>query len=290
MIKCIASDMDGTLLNSRQEISELNREAILFAKEQGIEFVIATGRSYDEANGVLESSGINCPIIAANGAEIRNIQGEIVGTMGIDREHAATIINLLSKLDIYLEVYTSKGKYTEDYEKSISVIVDIFHTANPEIPAEEIRSTIKDRFVKGFIQTVNDYGEILSDPDCVVYKIIVFSKDHEQLTMANASLKALKEIKITSSGHNNLEINHIDAQKGIALEAFVKSKGITLKETMAIGDNFNDLSMLKIVGHPVAMGNAEDEIKKVIPTHTVKNDEDGVGKAIYQVLTGQPAK
>ncbi|QQZ09272.1 Cof-type HAD-IIB family hydrolase [Heyndrickxia vini] len=290
MIKCIASDMDGTLLNSRQEISELNRKAILFAKDQGVEFVIATGRSYDEAKVILEATGINCPIIAANGAEIRNIQGDIVSTTGIDKEHASSIINVLSQLDIYFEVYTSKGKYTKDQEKSISVIVDIFHTANPERPIEEIRSTIEDRFVKGFIQTVDDYGKVLFDSDCVVYKIIAFSKDEKQLTMANASLKALKEIKITSSGHNNLEINHIDAQKGIALEAFVKSKGITLKETMAIGDNFNDLSMLKKVGYPVAMGNAEDEIKKVIANHTVKNDEDGVGKAIYQVLNGQAVK
>nr|WP_259548430.1 HAD hydrolase family protein [Heyndrickxia oleronia] len=53
---------------------------------------------------------------------------------------------------------------------------------------------------------------------------------------------------------------------------------------MAMGDNFNDLSMLQKVGHPVAMGNAEQEIKNIIPNHTTSNNEDGVGRAIYQAL------
>ena len=71
MIKCIASDMDGTLLNSNQLISEENKEAIVKAQAQGIEFVVATGRSYQEATYVLDEAGITCPVICANGAEVR---------------------------------------------------------------------------------------------------------------------------------------------------------------------------------------------------------------------------
>lgn len=284
MIRCIASDMDGTLLNSNQEISQLNREAISYAKQQGIEVVIATGRSYEEAHYILEESGIKCPIIAVNGAEIRNEHGEITQTAGIDGEVAKEIGKALNQIGIYFEIYTNKGKFTEDYERSISVIVDIYKTANPEKDINEIRSTVEEHFAGGFIQSIQDYGVIFSDPEYIIYKIIVFSKDHELLEKASESLKRIEKIKVTSSAQDNLEINDIHAQKGIALEAFVKEKGITLEETMAMGDNFNDLSMLQKVGHPVAMGNAEQEIKNIILNHTTSNNEDGVGRAIYQAL------
>ncbi|GIN86422.1 hypothetical protein J6TS2_28080 [Heyndrickxia sporothermodurans] len=287
MIRCIASDMDGTLLNSKQEISKKNREAIFFAKNHGVEVVIATGRSYEEAKFILEESDIICPIIAVNGAEIRNKNGEIVRTNGMSGATASTIAKVLNQLGIHFEIYTNKGKYTEDINESINIIVDIYKSANPNKTVGEIRSVVEEKFSTGLTHRLNDYNEIFSNSEYIIYKFVVFSRDRDLLTRANASLKALKEIKITSSGKNNLEINHIHAQKGIALKDFVEERGITLKETMAIGDNFNDLSMLKMAGHPVAMGNAESEIKEVVATHTSTNDEDGVGKAIYQLLNAQ---
>ena len=89
---------------------------------------------------------------------------------------------------------------------------------------------------------------------------------------------------VSSSGHENLEITNRQAQKGIALEAFVKAKGIVLAETMAMGDSFNDVSMLERVGRAVAMGNAAYEIKTLCDVVTETNDEHGVAKAILEVL------
>lgn len=284
MIRCIASDMDGTLLNSLQEISELNRKALLYAKEQGIEVVIATGRSYDEAHTLLKDAGIKCPLIAVNGAEIRNESGEIVGSTGLNGEQAAAIAKILNEIGVYFEIYTNKGKFTEDYDKSISVIVDIYKTANPERPTEEIRKMVEDRFTKGFIQTINDYEVLFNNPGYIFYKFIVFSSDEELLKKASIALHEVEGLKVTSSGHNNLEVNHINAQKGIALEAFVKERGIDLKDTMAIGDNLNDLSMLKKVGYPFAMGNAEEEVKQLCKYQADLNINDGVGKAVAQLL------
>jgi hydroxymethylpyrimidine pyrophosphatase-like HAD family hydrolase len=91
-------------------------------------------------------------------------------------------------------------------------------------------------------------------------------------------------LEVSSSGHNNLEITHRNAQKGIALETFVKSKGIDISETMAMGDSFNDVSMLERVGRAVAMGNADYEIKTLCDVITATNDEHGVAQAILEVL------
>ncbi len=102
--------------------------------------------------------------------------------------------------------------------------------------------------------------------------------------MAEETLASLDELTVTSSGHDNLEITNRNAQKGIALESFVKEKNISLSETMAIGDNYNDVSMFERVGKAVAMGNATYEIKSLCDEVTHTNEESGVAKAILSVL------
>lgn len=289
MITFIATDMDGTLLNEKQEISEANKQAILDAQEQGIEVVVATGRSYEEARYVIEEAGISCDIVCANGAEVRNKQGEIIYQAGIESARAREIAAVLNETGIYFEIYTDEGTYTENYEMGVELIVNIFTTANPGVSEEQVRQAARERFEKGHIKLVEDYGVLFSDDSQLVYKFLVFSFDEKQLQEANEKLSALTGIAISSSGKENIEVNSLEAQKGVALEKLLKDKGLSPQHAMAMGDNLNDLSMMKVVGRPVAMGNALDQIKDFCPFITATNKEDGVAKAIQEVIQ-QPAK
>ncbi|WP_061811038.1 Cof-type HAD-IIB family hydrolase [Rossellomorea vietnamensis] len=289
MITFIATDMDGTLLNEKQEISEANKQAILDAQEQGIEVVVATGRSYEEARYVIEEAGISCDIVCANGAEVRNKQGEIIYQAGIESARAREIAAVLNETGIYFEIYTDEGTYTENYEMGVELIVNIFTTANPGVSEEQVRQAARERFEKGHIKLVEDYGVLFEDDNQLVYKFLVFSFDEKQLQEANEKLSALTGIAISSSGKENIEVNSLEAQKGVALEKLLKDKGLSAENAMAMGDNLNDLSMMKVVGRPVAMGNALDQIKDFCPFITATNKEDGVAKAIQEVIQ-QPAK
>ena len=80
---------------------------------------------------------------------------------------------------------------------------------------------------------------------------------------------------------------HKEARKGTALQRFVESKGISLEDTMALGDNYNDISMLSIVGHSVAMGNAEQPVKDIAKAVTDTNSNDGVAQMIKKALAQQ---
>jgi Cof subfamily protein (haloacid dehalogenase superfamily) len=284
MITSITSDMDGTLLNEHQEVSEANKKAVLDAQKQGIEFMVATGRSYEEARYVLEDAGISCDIICVNGAEVRNKDGEIIHQAGIQSAHAKEIAAALNETGIYFEVYTDKGTYTENYDMGIELIVDIFTTANPEVTEKEVRQAARERFEKGHINLVEDYGKIFDDESQLVYKFLVFSFDDKQLKAADEKLKGIGGIAVSSSGKENLEVNSIDAQKGVALQKLLKDKGLSAEQAMAMGDNLNDLSMMKVAGRPVAMGNALDEIKEYCTYQTTLNREDGVAKAIREAL------
>jgi len=284
MIKCIATDMDGTLVLADQTISQENIEAIKMAQDRGIEVIVATGRSYEEAIFPLKEAGIVCPIICMNGSEIRDEKGTILRSIPIDEPTFLTIQNILQDQDIYYEIYTNKGTYSNDYDKSLAVISDILLSSGLKASYEEIIEGIKERFERGRIKTIETYNELLKERDIELLKILVFSLDSEKLSDAEKKLKEISNIAVSSSGHQNLEVTNIHAQKGIALEAFVEEKNISIKETMALGDSYNDVSMFERVGCAVAMGNAPEDIQNMCHFVTDRNEHHGVAKAIHKVL------
>jgi Cof subfamily protein (haloacid dehalogenase superfamily) len=283
-IKCIASDMDGTLLSGAHVISDENKEAILAAQAQGIEFVVATGRSYEEAEFALKEAGIECSFICVNGAEVRSSEGKIIGQNPIAKAEAIEIAQLLHEMGVYFEVYTDHGTYTNDREKGLELIVDIFLSINPGLDRNYVKEESKKRFDEGHIHVVENYDELFEGEKHQILKLLAFSFDDEKLEGASKVLGELSSIAISSSAKGNLEITNVNAQKGIALEQFVEKRGITLAETMALGDNFNDVSMFKRVGRAVAMGNAAEEIKSLCDYVTATNEESGVGKAILEAM------
>jgi Cof subfamily protein (haloacid dehalogenase superfamily) len=284
MIKCIASDMDGTLLNSYQQVSQENKEAILKAQGQGVEVVIATGRSYQEVRYILDEADLHCPVIGVNGAEVRTKEGEILSATPIERHVAKQAAQKLMEKDIYFEVYTNKGTYSLDPNKAVAIIVDIVVSANPDVNPEDVVKRAQERTHHGLVHQVESYDVLFNDETHKIYKLFGFALDSDRREAAENALEELTELAVSSSGHNNLEITHCNAQKGIALETFVKSKGIDITETMAMGDSFNDISMLERVGRAVAMGNADYEIKTLCDVITATNDEHGVAQAILEVL------
>jgi Cof subfamily protein (haloacid dehalogenase superfamily) len=284
MIKCIATDMDGTLLNSVQQISRENKEAILKAQTQGIEVVVATGRSYQEARYVLDEADLKCPVIGVNGAETRTKEGKVLSAIPMDKQVTRKAAEKLAEHEIYFEVYTNKGTYSIDLEKAVSILVDIVLSANPDVNPENVVDAAGARVRDGLVHQIESYDLIFTNEEFQIYKLLAFSFDSDRLEAASTALHELEELSISSSGHENLEITNKNAQKGIALEAFVKSKGIELAETMAVGDSFNDISMLQRVGRAVAMGNAAYEIKSLSDVITATNDEHGVAQAILEVL------
>ena len=283
MIKCTATDMDGTLLNSTsKKITTENRQAILAAQSQGVEVVIATGRAYDEVFYLLEESGLKCPVIGVNGAETRTKEGKVIATNPLNKHEAKMAGLELLENDVYFEVYTEKGKFTHDREKSMKVILDIVTSANPTANYEEAVKFARERAAK--IHLIDDYDKLMNDDGNDIYKFLAFSFDTDRLALVNDALHKMENIVVTSSGTANLEINDKSAQKGIALERFVGHRGISLSETMAIGDNFNDISMFKRAGRSVAMGNADQLIKAQCDFVTATNEESGVAKAIWEAI------
>lgn len=284
MIKLIATDMDGTLLNAAHEISQENQEAIKFAQEHGITVVIATGRAFYEANTPVAETDLKVPYICLNGAEVRDEAFNIMSTSHLNHSLVSKITSTLKEKDIYYQVYTNRGIYTENPQRDLEIYIDIAERAGQKADVEKIENSIQKRIDNGTLKIVDNYDKIEDIPGELIMKILAFDSDLGKIDLVGQELAQSPNLAVSSSSRGNLEITHSDAQKGIALSTIAKQLGIDLKDVMALGDNLNDVSMLERVGYSVAMDNAAPEVKTVAKYVTDSNENSGVGKAIKKFL------
>ncbi|MCF6136251.1 Cof-type HAD-IIB family hydrolase [Pseudalkalibacillus berkeleyi] len=283
-MKLIAIDMDGTLVNNNTTINEENVQAIKQAQEVGIHVVVATGRAYNEAVNPIREAGLNLPIIAINGAQFRSTEGEIKNSITLSKETYYRVDELLDHYSMYYELYTNKGTYSNDPQMAIDIIVDIIKSANPEVTEEHAHRLAEYRVNNGSIHSVDEYHSIVEDPEVEIYKLLSFSRNEKNRSNALNDFLTFNDLAVSRSAEANIEITHRDAQKGIAVKNYADELGIPMSEVMAIGDNYNDVSMFELAGYSVAMGNAEEDIKKLCSFTTKTNDESGVAHAIQTFM------
>lgn len=284
LMKLIATDMDGTLLNEKNEVSQENVLAIKMAIEKGIQFVVATGRSYESAVKPLQAVGLTCPIITLNGAATFNLNKQQIRDIPLDVSVCRRILDICQKSNMYVELFIDDRMYSTGNEHFMDILLKMFKNILTESTEDEIRDIIERRFQQEKMQFIKNYEDILTKTNKKIYKLLGFSIDEVNLQNAYKELEQEPGVVITSSGELNLEFNHPEAQKGLALESLANSMGIEMKDVMALGDNLNDKSMLQKVGRGVAMGNAVDEIKEVCMFTTKTNNENGVAFAIEEML------
>lgn len=285
MVKLIVSDMDGTLLNEKMMISKANADAIREAEHQGIPFMVATGRGFTEAKPLLDEVGLSCPIITLNGAQVYDENGTILKTAGITKDTARNILSIIRDHNLYCEVTTGKGIFSDNKAKRIESVASLLFETNPDTTYKMAVVLAAARLEIMNINYIDNYDELIEDESIDILKIIAFSQDGSKtLTPVSAKLEEVGDLAITSSFENNIEINHIDAQKGIAVSEMAKKMDIDLADIMTFGDNLNDLSMLKITGYSFAMENGAQETKNAAKYLTSANNENGVAEGILLAL------
>lgn len=284
MIRMIAADMDGTLVSSDHTITTRCADSIHRAQQAGIEFIVTTGRVYEETYPQLQAAGIHCKCLVMNGAQLRDETGRILMRQDLHPMDAITIIEQLQEQGLYIELYTNQGIYTMS---SSAVVLDAV--------AVKLMYFIPDLRYDKAIEMVPQEQEyqklIFTDADHFDFqtirigKILSFSSDRELMARMRRHFMKQPGIAASSSFPINLEITCEQAQKGPALKAYAKEQQIKPSCIMTIGDSYNDLSMLsEEFGYTVAMGNAIEEVKQLARYQTLDHDHDGVAHAIETIL------
>lgn len=284
MIKLIAIDLDGTLLNSKSEISKENIEAIKTAQSCGIEIVISTGRAQFDVQTIFEKTGINTWVIGANGATIHDPDSKLYHSQPIEPSVAYSILDSLEKDGYYYEVFSNNCIFTpQNGRQLLEIEIDRMVSANPDISTDHLKEALVKQFSQTGFTFINNYKEI-EQTGIDIYNILAFSFFDEKLEAGWNKYRDLEGVTIVSSAHHNFELEHRDASKGIALSKLAAKLHIPLSQTVAIGDSMNDVSMLTIAGKGIAMGNARKEVKDICDEITLTNDEHGVAEVIHVVL------
>ena len=287
MIKLIASDMDGTLLNNNHDIDVETVEAIRKAEEAGIIFAISTGREYDSVKGLLDKHNIRCQCILSNGAEYRDEDGNILEVININEKYAKQIIQILDENKLPARIFTDKGVFTTSTrEEALQEVVFRTLTFNPNLTKDEAKKMAEKEGFFTSLKYIDDVEKFFED-GIEVRKFVAFHKDVELIDKMKKTVGKLEGLAISSSFDDNIEITDLNAQKGIILEQVAKKMDIDIKDVMILGDSFNDYSMFEIFEESVAMKNAIPEVKEIAKYITDSNDNLGVAKAIYNVLNNE---
>ncbi len=271
-IRLIALDLDGTLLDADKRLSAENAAALAKAAEAGVEIVPATGRFYRGMPQLIRDLPYVRYVISINGAAVYDIarQKTVCGSE-IPWQRAVEVMERLDELDVIYDCYQDGwGWMTQAfYDKADQYAANIHSLdmiRNLRTPVPELKACLQARATG-------------------VQKIQIFFRDMEKRAEALQSLPELfPDLVVTTSIVNNIEINSRDATKGVALQKLAAYLDIPVAQTMAFGDDRNDLSMLQAAGIGVAMGNAENSVKQAADYITDDCGDSGVAHAIHHFL------
>ncbi|WP_434752444.1 Cof-type HAD-IIB family hydrolase [Paenibacillus amylolyticus] len=286
-MKLFATDLDGTLLNRDSQISRENADAIQRAQQAGMKVTIATGRVYSDVVAISHQGGIKTPIIGSNGATIHDENGERLFHLPLERETAASVMQWLEDEHIYYEASTQMGIYAaiSTHETMLAELERVLGS-KPGEDIERMIHSIKKHYDKKDYHRVNSHLEIPAE--ACIYNIMAFSMNPEKVQRGREYFSSRTDVAMVVSFEHNFEMQHPDVSKGNALTKLAEHLNISMKDTAAIGDNFNDVSMLQMAGLGIAMGNAEPEIRAMAQTITRTNVEHGVAHTIHSLLDGKP--
>ncbi len=262
--KILASDLDGTLLNTRGEISEGNLKAIERLHGMGVQFVPATGRAYSEIPSALADNPYIRYVIYSSGVAVYDREmGKKMCSMGMAHGLAERLLSLLSQYDTHLTVRYGGVSYIDEMQAG-DADFERYHMFFPHR-----------RVLRRYGQTKAHLLQWAYTLDEIEMVCVFFSSDGE-LAACKKQLSELKGITYAEIAPYSIEIVSSRAGKGEALALLAEMTGTPIQETAAVGDSTNDMSMIERAGLGIAVSNAAASVKAVSDLEICSCDEDAI--------------
>lgn len=284
MYKFVAIDIDGTLLNSKSELTERTKSVLKQASDKGIYIVLTSGRMTSSVQNFCREVGANEFLIAENGASIFDLKRqEIIYKKYIPKEIVLKVLDLCIENNIYYMIYTDKELIVKDLKH-----MALFFYKQNYNPNARIETHLAGR---EYIETLNDnFAKIMiCDEDRIIYNSIVNKlkgiSDIDVTPVPHISTKRLTfgtEEKIIE--YSYADISSRDTNKWSAIERLANQLGISNDEIIAIGDNINDIEMIRNAGLGIAMENGSPNVREFADEIAPSNDDDGVAKIIEKYI------
>jgi Cof subfamily protein (haloacid dehalogenase superfamily) len=288
-VRLIAIDIDGTLLpSSGTTISRRNCRALREAQAAGLHIVIATGRRHQYAEPVLEQVGLSqhTVMISSNGSVVRHFDGELIGRTLLPVETARALCPALRP-------FGQTMVFTFDREHQPSLVVESMASLHLRI-GTWVEANRHDMVEIAPLERAFDHDE--SPIQAMLCGNIAQVRAAQQ-ALEDMALAADITMQRTEYAERNLGILDLlppGCSKGHALRDYARSVGLEASEVMAIGDNFNDQTMLEYAGQAAVMGNAGEEMRTLAVQHgwaiIQSNNDDGVAEALEPIIHSVPTR
>ncbi|MGC8954981.1 MAG: Cof-type HAD-IIB family hydrolase [Fervidobacterium sp.] len=269
MVKLIVTDLDGTLLNDEKHIPYENIQALRAALEKGINVSVATGRNFGSAKRYIEELDLDVPVIFQNGSFIYEwMENKIIYKSDLKSEIAVNIVEKARKYDLFYIVYID---FLE--EKDMYIDIDYLGEFLPYLNNNSWRINKVEDALK-YVTKRDSIAEValVGDEEKIVKAI------QEALSGFEHQTSVVKNNKVNTETF--YEIFGPNSSKELSFKYLLEYFNVSPEETMYLGDNFNDIGMLKLVGYPVVMENAPEEVKKYAKYISKSNNEAGVAYAV----------
>ncbi|WP_284139235.1 MULTISPECIES: Cof-type HAD-IIB family hydrolase [unclassified Virgibacillus] len=239
-IKLIALDMDGTLLNKDDMITDYTREVLSQAMDKGVHVVLSTGRWLESCYPYAEALGLTSYLVTSNGGQIWTVKKELIEEHLLETAKLEKMYHLGKEIGLDMWMVSTKGVY-------------------------------RDRLPDDYLE--QDWLKLGCD-----------TFDKQKLEEMMKELSYIDGLELTNSLPTNVEVNPKGVNKANALKTVCEKIGITMDNVFAAGDSLNDIKMIQQAGIGVAMGNAQEAIKKAADFVTDTNNNDGVAKAVKRFV------
>lgn len=275
----IVTDLDGTLLNVANTISDNNIQAFRKAIDMGIMPVVATGRIDSEARFFAQAIGATDYLIAGSGGVIKDYKNnKTIHEVALDSKDFRTLLGIVeSSNEIFWQAFTKRGCVCT--EESF-IWMDRSGWAKAHV--EEF----KDKQI-----VVSDVQAYVDNHELGINKLVVSSTNYPLLDELMKKMDKIEGVEVIRPMDYCAECIPTGVNKGVGLIKLCEYLEIETKDVMVIGDSDNDREMFEVHGPlKIAMGNARDSIKD-LATHIVStNDNDGVAEAIYKFVLNKKAE
>lgn len=312
-VRMIAVDMDGTLLGADGQVSARNLAALKAAEQAGIEVVVATGRRHSYAMRVLRGLGLReeNALISSNGAVVRTLGARLLERTLLERPTAEWLVGHMSEFRrsllitfdrVQADGEDTRGALVVEETEDLKGSIGRWMAANEPyiervVPMENAlgREDLIQMMLCGTIARMREAeARLLTDPKVLGVELEPLRRD--EVRRGEGEVQPLAEAALHRTEYPKRDLSIVDVlparcSKGQALMDLATERGAAREEILAIGDNWNDISMLEAAGSSVLMANAPEDLKKagvargwVIGGHHL---EDGVAVAIEAALAGK---
>ncbi|MGT2929959.1 Cof-type HAD-IIB family hydrolase [Streptococcus dentasini] len=262
-MKIIFSDIDGTLLNQYHAVTPATQEAIRACVAKGLYFVPVSARMPEAIRPIMATIGVNSPLIAYNGALLQTEDGRTIASKSLPMAEAIAIAQTIENMakDLAWNIYSYQDWFSS-------------YQAHDLVENEEV--------VVGLKSQASRLSELTHIQEA--HKVLVMCPPEKTDAVLQELKNSYPSLSIAKSLPHLIEVMAAGIDKGQAITALCAYYQVPKAETMAFGDNYNDLEMLETVGQGVVMGNAPEPLQKRIGRVTLDHNHDGIAKVLREEI------